>query len=111
MGGFASCERHCSDQSGQGTRSPATAAGRPSDDLAGNHRVFVTRVDGTQAVVAVRDDDLAIGRIPYEKQGRERLARGDLLAIPLDMGVADPEERQARRAKDVLRASGLSLLG
>src|SRR5438067_2058435 len=82
---------------------PSAWPQRESDNLAGNHRILVHRVDGAQAVIPVSDDDPARGGHSHEQQRRKRLAPGDLLEVALDVRVAHTKERKAGRPEDVLR--------
>src|SRR5216684_1590152 len=82
---------------------PAKKTSAPLHDLAGNRRLLVEAVDGAQAVVAVGDDDAAIGGVAHEEDGGKLLAVEDLLPVFFHEVVADAEERQSRRAEDVLR--------
>ena len=43
-----------------------TPIGRRSDDLAGHHRVFVERIDGTEPMVSVGDDHPSGVRVAYQ---------------------------------------------
>ena len=73
-----------------GLRAESSSA---SDDPAGNPRVFVDLVDGTQPVIAVGDHDLAVSCVPDQQNRRQRDAFLDLLAVPGDAQIADSQLR------------------
>jgi len=54
-------------------------------------------------MVSVRDDDPSILRIPYQEKRRQCLPRLDLVLVPCEMSIADPQQGQAGRPEDILR--------
>ena len=74
-----------------------------SHDLARDDGVFVIPVHGAQAMVAIRDDDPSAGLVADEQNRREPMPALNLLAILLNVRIADAEEGQRGCAKDVLR--------
>ena len=54
-------------------------------------------------MVSVRNDNLAIGRISYEQEGRHSAAGLYFLLIRFDMEIADPKQGQTGRPENILR--------
>jgi hypothetical protein len=65
-----------------------SATGAP-DNPAGHLGVLVEAVHRTPAVISVRDHDTQMGGITHEQQRREHLACCHLLAVRVDVAVAD----------------------
>jgi len=72
-----------------------------SDDLAGNHRILIDRIDGAEAMIAIGNNHLRIA-IPHEEQRRQFCSLTDFPEVLLNMGIADAEQREAGCAENVL---------
>lgn len=68
--------------------------GQTSDDLARDDDVLVERVDRTQAVVPVGNDDATIRGIAHEEERRHGVAGDNLLFVGFDVRVPQRKERQ-----------------
>ena len=82
--------------------SPPLSGSSISGNLAGNQRIFVERVNGAKAVIAVGDDDLAIGGVSHEQDRREFLPGADFIAVSFYVKIAGAQQREPRGAEDIL---------
>ena len=72
------------------------------NDFTGNQGVFIERINGALTMVAVRDDNFSVHRIPDQQQWRYFLSRLNFQLILFDMSIADPQQRQTRCPENVL---------
>jgi len=73
------------------------------DNLARDHGVLIKCIDGTEAVIAIGDNQLSVAFVPKQQERRQLFVSDDFCPILFHMTFTDTEKRQRGRSKNILR--------